>query len=51
MPYETVADAVVQVRRNWTKLDFLASVGVGERTRGDVQTRYGNIHLAVVRQF
>lgn len=51
VPSETVTEAVVKLRRKWTALDFSASLGLGERTRGGVQSRYVDIHLTAIRQF
>jgi hypothetical protein len=51
LPAETVTEGVVKVRRRWPKLDVAVSLGMGERTRGGVQTQYSDVHLTAVRQF
>jgi hypothetical protein len=48
---ETLKEARVKIRRRWPQLDLYLQFGVGDRTRGGVDTRFADVHLTAVRQF
>jgi hypothetical protein len=48
---ETINEAFVRVRRNWPRLAFTASLGVGTRERDAVRTTYENILFNLTRTF
>ena len=50
-PNESILEAGLRLRRNWTKLDLDFAAGVQQRKRGDVETTNGIVHLGVVRRF
>jgi len=50
-PTETVAEAGVRLRRTWTKLDVNFVAAIQQRTKGEIVSPNGIIHLAVVRRF
>lgn len=51
LPSEKLTEGRCRLRRRWPRLDISMSVGMGERTRGGVETSFSDIHLAAVRQF
>jgi len=50
-PTETIAEAGVRLRRTWTKLDVNFVAAIQQRTKGEIVSPNGIIHLAVVRRF
>lgn len=48
---ETIKEGFVRVRRTWPQLSLSCSVGVGQRDRGPVQTRYENLQINITRTF
>lgn len=48
---ETITEAFIRVRRNWPQLAFSASLGLGQRDRGPVQTFYQNLQIYITRTF
>ncbi|HET7203833.1 MAG TPA: hypothetical protein VFI92_10750 [Steroidobacteraceae bacterium] len=48
---ETLKEARVKIRRRWPQLDLYLQFGVGDRTRGGVETKFADVHLTAVRQF
>ena len=51
LPSETLKEARVKIRRRWPQLDLYLQLGIGDRTRGDVDTKFADVHLTAVRQF
>jgi len=50
-PTETIAEAGLRLRRTWTKLDVNFVAAIQQRTKGEIVSPNGIIHLAVVRRF
>ena len=48
---ETITEVFVRVRRNWPQLAFSASIGLGQRDRGPVQTFHQNLQIYITRMF
>jgi hypothetical protein len=50
-PTETIAEAGLRLRRTWTKLDVNFFAAIQQRTKGDIVSPNGIVHLAVIRRF
>jgi hypothetical protein len=51
MPTDIVTEAVVRVRRRWTKLTVAGALGLVERDRGGVETTNLYFNVSAVREF
>lgn len=51
MPTDVVTEAVVRLRRRWTKLTITGALGFVERSRGGVETNNISLNASAIREF